>query len=159
MAEVALHWPQPRQMDPPAFIYPWEQWASLDENGHGDIWLAQRGVDWPDNMPPVRFRSVLYNRATRETKKRERDAPLVVKRVTVRSRRTGEIREKVKRVPDFRPLRVKVVIASDEVIAFQFYDSPEPPPEPPMPAIVPKRRQPLHRAVNRRTIERVPVGV
>lgn len=154
MAEVIPSWPKPKPMGPAQFAYPWEHWANLDESGHGDIWLAQQGVDFPEDMVPVRFRAVLYNRATRETKKRERDAPMTLKRVTVRSRTTGEIREKVKRVPDFLPLRVKAVIVSPELIAFQFYEGYESPPEPTEVAI-PRRRKPIHQHRNRRVLERV----
>jgi hypothetical protein len=82
---------------------------------------------------------------------RKRDAPLKVMRV----RGTN----KVRRVQDFRPLRVKAQIVSDELLAFQFYDSEEPPPipEPVTFAVPKKRRVRLHQPVTRRTYEKVGV--
>lgn len=159
MAEVIEGWPGSRPTPPATFEYPWEQWATLDENGHGDIWLAARGVDFPASSSSLKFRGILYNRAQRVTKMRERDAPITLRRVTVRNTRTGETREKVKRVPDFKPLRVRVQVVSEELVAFQFYDSPEPPPEPEAVSLtVPrKRRVKLHQPVTRRTYEKVGV--
>lgn len=153
MAEVITHWPGTRPTPPAQFEYPWEQWNTLDENGHGDIWLATKGVDFPSSSTVLNFRSILYNRASRATKMRERDAPLVPRRVTVRSKRTGETRETIRRRPDFRPLKVKVQIVSEELVAFQFYDSAEMPPEPEVINTATTRRRPLHKAVTRRTYE------
>lgn len=154
MAEVIHTWPGPRQAAPAQFEYPWEQWATLDENGHGDIWLASRGVDFPARMTTAGFRTSLYSRAQRMTKQREKHAPLKLMRVKGTN--------KVRRVPDYRPIRIKVQVISDELIAFQFYDSPEPPPIPTADEVVPKKRrvrQPLHAPVVRRTYERVPAHV
>lgn len=154
MAEVITSWPKPKPTAPAQFVYPWEQWARLDENGVGDIWLAEQGVDFPEDMVPVRFRAVLYNRANRETNKREKNAPLIPKRVTLRNKRTGDTRETVRRVPDFLPLRVKVVIVSPELIAFQFFQGYEAPPVPEaIEVAIPQRRRPIHSARNRRTLE------
>lgn len=153
MAEVIDHWPEVRKTAPAAFEYPWDQWGTLDENGHGDIWLAERGIDFPAGTQAQRFQAVLYNRAHRVTAKRKKSAPLVLKRVTVRNKRTGEISEKVKKVPSFKPFKVKVRIVSDDKIAFQFYDSPEPPPAPETLRVAVPRRKPIHKAVTRRTIE------
>lgn len=154
MAEVINYWPGSRGGRPATFEYPWEQWATLDDNGHGDVWLASRGVDFPAHTTTVNFRSALYNRAQRVSKMRERDAPVRVMRVKGTN--------KVRRVPDYRPLRVKVQVVSEELVAFQFYDSPEPPmvPEEPEAQVVPKTRrvrQPLHAPVVRRTYERIRV--
>lgn len=150
MAEVITHWPEPRETPAATFEYPWDRWARLDENGHGDIWLATRGIDFPATSTVARFRGILVNRAQRVTKMRERDAPLRVMRVKGTN--------KVRRVPDFSPLRVKTRTVSDEILAFQFYDSPEPPAEPEVVDVaVPdrRRRKPLHRHVTRRVLERV----
>lgn len=151
MAEVIESWPGTRPTPPATFEYPWDQWTALDGNGHGDIWLASRGVDFPARATVLNFRSTLYNRAARVSKMRKRDAPLKVMRV----RGTN----KVRRVPDFRPLRVKAQIVSDELLAFQFYDSEEPPPipEPVTFAVPKKRRVRLHQPVTRRTYEKVGV--
>lgn len=152
MAEVIDHWPGSRTAAPATFEYPWEQWADLDENGHGDIWLCSRGVDFPGRMTTAAFRTHLYNRANRMTKNRAKNAPLKVMRV----RGT----DKVRRVPDFKVLKVKIQVVSEELIAFQFYDSPEPPPANPAPAtiVVPrKRRVNLRQPVVRRTYEKVGV--
>lgn len=148
MAEVIESWPGSRPTPAATFEYPWDQWATLDENGHGDIWLAARGVDFPASSSSLNFRGILYNRASRVTKVRRRDAPVKVMRV----RGTN----KVRRVPDFSPLKVKVQVVSNELVAFQFYDSPEPPPEPVTnQVVVPRKRRPLHKPVTRRTLERV----
>lgn len=151
MAEVIDTWPGPRVPAAAQFEYPWEQWALLDRNGHGDIWLASRGVDFPARMTTSNFRASLYSRAQRMTRTREKNAPLKVMRV----RGTN----KVRRVPDFKVLRVKVQVVSDELVAFQFYDSEEPPPTPMSPTeVMPKKRRVrLHQPVTRRTYEKVGV--
>lgn len=148
MAEVIQSWPSARCPAPAQFEYPWEQWATLDENGHGDIWLASRGVDFPARMTTSGFRSSLYSRAQRMSKAREKNAPVRVMRV--------KSTNKVRRVPDYRPLKIKIRVVSDELIAFQFYDSPEPPPEPmnPMDVVPTRRRVPIHKPVVRRIYER-----
>jgi hypothetical protein len=155
MAEVLTHWPELRKKRPAAFTYPWAQWIDLDENGHGDIWLAEQGIDFPETSSAVRFRAALYDRAQVLTRQRKKKAPLVVKRVRVKS--TGE--EKVRRVPDFTTLKVKVKMISDSQVAFQFYEGDEPPPEPPVQRVAIPRRKPVHRAVTRRTIEKKLVSV
>lgn len=155
MAEIINAWPPPKGVAAAQFVYPWRDWCNLDENGHGDIWLAEQGVDFPEDMVPANFRGVLYNRANRVTKIREKEAPLVPKRVTVRSKVTGQTRETIRRVPDFSPMKVKVVIVSPEQVAFQFYDSPEPPPPPALVTAFPRRRKPLHQRRNRRVLEKV----
>lgn len=150
MAEVITHWPGTRPTPAATFEYPWSQWGTLDSNGHGDIWLATKGIDFPATSSSLNFRGILYNRANRVTKIRKRDAPLVPKRVRIKS--TGQ--EVVRRRPDYRPLRVKVQIVSEDLVAFQFYDSAEPPPEPEFLATaVPRKRRPLHKPVTRRTYE------
>lgn len=153
MAEVIKSWPLAKGVSSAQFVYPWAQWARLDENGHGDIWLAEQAVDFPADMVAANFRGVLYNRALRETNKRKKTAPMVLKPVKMRNTRTGEITEKVKRVQDFRPIRVKVVIVSAETIAFQFYDSEEPPPIPAATEVSVPRRRPIHTKKNRRVLE------
>jgi hypothetical protein len=150
MAEVLTHWPVPQALPQAQFVYPWSQWGRLDENGHGDIWLCEQGIDFPEDMPPVRFRSIIYDRARRETRKRQKNAPQVIKRVHTASG------DRVKKVADFRTLRVKVIIVSTEQVAFQFYDSDEAPPIPEVIEVaIPRRRKPLHRIANRRQLERV----
>lgn len=151
MAEVITYWPDPKGQPAAQFIYPWAMWTRLDENGHGDIWLCEQGVDFPAEMAPVRFRSVLYNRANRETVKRKKDAPQRLVRVPS----TDGGPDKVRKVLDFKPLRVKVVTVSLEQVAFQFFDSAElPPPPSPSAVAIPRRRQ-LHRVTNQRRLERV----
>ena len=154
MAEIIGSWPAPKGVSTAQFVYPWSEWSHLDQDGLGDIWLAQQGIDFPDDMVAANFRAVLYNRANRETRKRERDAPQVLRPVKMRNTRTGEISTKVKRVPDFLPIRVKVVIVAAETIAFQFYEGDTPPPEPVV-AAIPRRRKPIHQHRNRRVLERV----
>jgi len=156
MAEVIDHWPSSRKPAAQQFVYPWDQWATLDDQGVGDIWLATQGIDFPASMSPLRFRGALYNRCDRATNKRIKAAPMVLKRVTVRNTRTGVVSEKVKKVPDYRILRVKAKVVSDEQVAFQFYDCPESPPEPEVTrVVVPQRRKPLRQPVTRRVLERV----
>ncbi|QEQ93644.1 hypothetical protein SEA_ZUKO_66 [Streptomyces phage Zuko] len=153
MAEVIHTWPGARSPAPAQFEYPWEQWATLDENGHGDIWLATRGVDFPARMTAAGFRASLYSRAQRMSKMRKKNAPVRVMRV--------KGTDKVRRIPDYKPLRIKIQVVSDELVAFQFYDSPEPPPTPTTDEVVPTKRrvrEPLHRPVVRRTYERVKVS-
>lgn len=159
MAEVLDYWPGLRKRPPATFKYPWDQWMDLDENGHGDIWLAELGIDWPANSSGPRFRSILYNRAQRETNARKKNAPLVPKRVRVRSKATGEIRETVRMVPDFRSMSVKVKMVSETQVAFQFYDSDEPPPEPSANKVaIPTRRPPMRqRTAPRSTLRKVKV--
>ena len=148
MAEVIEHWPSSRKPEVATFEYPWDQWMDLDGNGHGDIWLATIGIDFPVTSSPSRMRSLMKNRAARVTTMREKKAPETLKPVKVKNTRTGEISTRVKRVKDFKPIRVKVMVVSDTQVAFQFYDSPEPPPEPQVVRqAVPKRRQPMRRRV------------
>src|SRR3546814_20850216 len=47
MAEVLEFWPQKKPKAEARFSYPWAQWMALDEDGIGDIWLAEPGIDWP----------------------------------------------------------------------------------------------------------------
>lgn len=139
MAEVLDHWPELRKRRSASFNYPWDQWIDLDENGHGDIWLAEQGIDFPAHSSAVRFRQLLYDRSQVLTRKRKKEAPLVVKRFRVKS--TGE--EKVRRVPDFVSLHVKVKMVSDTRVAFQFYEGDEPPPEPEVKRVAIPRRKPI----------------
>lgn len=139
MAEVLNYWPELRKKRPATFTYPWDQWADLDENGHGDIWLAELGIDFPAHSSVVRFRQLLYDRGQSITRKRKKEAPLVLKRVRIKS--TGQ--ETVRKVPDFKTMRVKVKMVSETQVAFQFYDSPEPPPEPPIVRVAVPARKPI----------------
>ncbi len=150
MAEVLDHWPQGRTMNAATFQYPWEIWATLDENGHGDIWLATAGIDFPAIHDASRFRATLYNRAQRVTKIREKNAPLVNKRVRIRQ--TGQVT--VRPVRDFKVLRVTVKVVADNPVAFQFFDSPEPPPAPQAASPQVSRRKTIHKHVTRRQLVR-----
>lgn len=151
MAEVLSYWPELRKKPPASFRYPWDQWMDLDENGHGDIWLAELGIDWPANSSGPRFRSILYNRATRETNQRKKNAPLVPKRVRIKS--TGQ--ETVRRIPDYKPMSVKVKMVSDTQVAFQFYDSDEPPPEPPIVKVAVPTRRPIRQRTVKTRVQKV----
>lgn len=142
MAEVLSYWPELRKRNHDnKFSYPWAQWTDLDSNGHGDIWLADQGIDWPSHHRADRFRMTLYDRAQYVTRQRKKKAPMVPKRVRLKS--TGQ--ETIRRVPDFTPLKVKVKMVSDTQIAFQFYEGDEPPPEPTAGKIAVPRRTPMRR--------------
>lgn len=140
MAEVIDYWPETRQRGDKRFRYPWDRWMELDENGHGDIWLAELGIDFPEDSNVWHFRSALYTRSQAVTRSRKKKAPLVL----MRSKTTG----KVVRMPKFKPIRVSVRIVSETQVAFQFFDSAEPPPEPKtiktaVPTLHPQRRRSL----------------
>ena len=147
MAEVIKYWPAPRPQTAAQFFYPWDVWTALDDNGHGDIWLTEQGVDFPLEATAYMFRSLLYNRCNRITAKRKRDAPLKLMRV--------KGTDKVKKVPVFKPMHVKIRVVSDTTVAFQFYDSEVPPTPPPPPTRSIPRRQPLHARVRTSEIQRV----
>lgn len=124
MAEVINNWPpqKPKRAYDNQFRYPWGQWTAVDADGIGDIWLAEQGVDWPIDATAMRFRSNLATHAKAKTAQRKKKAPLVLKVV--------EGYKRPRRVPDYKTLRVKVVIVSDSQVAFQFYEGDEPPAEP-----------------------------
>ncbi len=145
MAEVLTHWPELRKSRPAVFKYPWDQWTDLDENGHGDIWLAELGIDFPETSSVVRFRASLYDRAQRVTRQRKKNAKTVLKPVAMRNKRTGEIIQKVKPVAQYTVLKVKVKMVSDTQVAFQFYEGDEPPAEPPVQRVAIPRRRPIRR--------------
>lgn len=147
MAEVIDYWPASRRPAPQQFTYPWEQWTALDENGHGDIWLAQMGIDWADGSHVANFKNTVYTRVASMNKRRERDAPVRVMRV--------KGTDKVRRVPDYQPLRVKFRVVSDTQVAFQFYIGDEPPPEPVRSKVAVPRRKPLHRRVPSSVLQKV----
>jgi hypothetical protein len=150
MAEVIDHWPNGRKRQPQRFFYPWDQWMDVDENGHGDIWLATAGIDFPAESNASRFRSILYDRANNVNRQRRDRAPVRVMRI----RGT----DKVRRVLDYTPIKVKAKIVSDSQIAFQFYEGDEAPPEPEVTRVaVPKRRTPIRQAVTRRTLEKASI--
>ena len=157
MAEVLTYWPELRKKRPAMFNYPWTQWMDLDENGHGDIWLAEQGIDWPAHHGADRFRMTLYDRAQNITRQRKKNAPMVVKPVTMRNKRTGELVQRVKRVEDYQILRVKVKMVSDTQVAFQFYEGEEPPPEPEVTkvAIPTPRRKPIRRRTATSRLQKV----
>lgn len=151
MAEVLAYWPQRKSFTTHEYYYPWEQWAALDENGHGDIWLAVQGVDYPADMPPYNFRSILWSRVKSERKKRLANQKFELRRVRLKS--TGE--ETVRRVSNYRRFHLKIVIVSAESVAFQFYDSPEPPPMPTAQENTAlRKRKPMFEYKNRRVLER-----
>lgn len=136
MAEVIDHWPGLRERGEKRFRYPWDQWIDLDEGGLGDIWLASLGIDFPEDSNVWHFRSTLYTRAQALTRQRKKRAPTKLMRVKGTN--------KVRRVPDYVSLRVKVKIVSDTQVAFQFYEGDEVPAEPEVTRVaVPVRRQPL----------------
>lgn len=149
MAEVIDYWPESRRPAEKQFAYPWDQWMALDENGHGDIWLASLGVDWASTSNVANFRATIYTRTQSVNRRRKRDAPLKLMRV----KGTNQ----VKRVPDFTQLRVKFTVVSDTQVAFQFYEGDEPPAvtQAPTRLAVPKRRPPLHAQI--RSMQRVKV--
>lgn len=122
MAEVINNWPpqKPKRSYDKQFRYPWDQWTAVDADGIGDIWLAEQGIDWPIDATAMRFRSNLATRAKAVTAQRKKKAKTVLKAVDGRMRR----------VLDFKALRVKVVIVSDSQVAFQFYEGDEVPDEP-----------------------------
>lgn len=150
MAEVLDYWPETRQAGEKRFRYPWDQWAALDENGHGDIWLAELGIDFPEDQHVLNFRNNLYTRAKSITRARKKKAPLVLKAVD----------GKVQKVPDFTALHVSVKIVSDTQVAFQFFEG-DPPPIPKrnrvaVPTRMPnQRRKSMHRRVTTSTIQKV----
>ncbi len=74
MAEVLEFWPQQKAKSEPRFSYPWDQWMALDEDGIGDIWLAEQGIDWPADANAMRFRSNLATRAKSVSNSRKRKA-------------------------------------------------------------------------------------
>lgn len=150
MAEVMDFWPNTRKPPAQQFHYPWDQWMALDENGHGDIWLATLGIDWAPGSNVANFKNTLYTRAVSVNKRRQKKAPMRVMRV--------KGTDKVKRVPYFRALRVKTCIVSETQVAFQFYDSPEPPPPPPVTnKVAVPRRHNLHGRVVTTAVQRVKV--
>src|SRR3546814_17292884 len=97
---------------------------ALDEDGIGDIWLAEQGIDWPADANAMRFRSNLTTRAKSVSNSRKNRARYVLKRVSTPDG------EKVRKVLDFQPLRVKVRLVSEHQVAFQFYNGTEPPADP-----------------------------
>lgn len=143
MAEVLTHWPALRKAKPAVFKYPWDQWTDLDENGHGDIWLADQGIDFPESSSVIRFRASLYDRAQRVTRQRKKNAPTVLKPVTMRVKGTDELVTRMKRVHQYTVLKVKVKMVSDTQVAFQFYEGDEPPAEPEVIRVAIPRRRPL----------------
>lgn len=151
MAEVIDHWP-PLYLPPNReYFYPWDQWTALDENGHGDIWLATAGIDYPQMMSPQSFKSLLWTRSTRINRKRRAEAGTELRVVQAK---TGE--RTVQPVSTYRKMCLKTVIVSLESVAFQYYDSTEPPPDPNTSLVaIPtrKRRKPLHRHRVRRVLE------
>lgn len=151
MAEVVEYWPERRATSMREYFYPWDQWTALDEKGHGDIWVAHQGIDYPSYMAPGAFRSILWSRLNSIRAKRKRDEKMVLKRVRLKS--TGE--ETMRRVSNYRHMRIKVVVVTEESVAFQFYDSKTEPPEPPVPAKHTRtQRNPLFEYKNRRVLER-----
>src|SRR3546814_13951172 len=97
---------------------------ALDEDGIGDIWLAEQGIDWPADANAMRFRSHLTTRAKSVSNSRKNRARYVLKRVYTPDG------EKLRKVLDSQPLRVNVRIVSDHQVPFQFYLGPDPPPAP-----------------------------
>lgn len=147
VAEVLAHWPPARVRESAVFMYPWDQWMALDENGHGDIWLAAQGTDFPPEMTAQFFKDSLHGRVYRENAKRKKRAPEKM----VRNPETGRMEKRLV----YRTLRVKVRIVSRKAVAFQFYDSPTPPPEPPATKVAVPTRRPLHARVTVSEIRRV----
>src|SRR3546814_21041366 len=82
MAEVLEFWPQQKPKAEARFSYPWAQWMALDEDGIGDIWLAEQGIDWPADANAMRFRSNLTTRAKSVSNSRKNRARYVLKRVS-----------------------------------------------------------------------------
>jgi len=135
MAEVIDYWPQRRPQAEAQMVYPWEHWMKLDENGHGDIWLAELGIDFPSIHTPWRFRVTLQKRALAITHRRKKEA---TKALMVKG-------GKVSMEPVYEPVRVRVQIVSETQVAFQFYEGEEPPEVPQGKAVVPRvRRKNLH---------------
>jgi len=135
MAEVIDYWPQRRPTAEAQMVYPWEHWTKTDENGHGDIWLAELGIDFPAIHTPWRFRTTLYKRAQVMTKQRKAKA---TKALMVKG-------GKVSMEPVYTKLSVRVQIVSETQVAFQFYEGEEPPETPQGKAVIPTvRRKNLH---------------
>ena len=135
MAEVIDYWPQRRPTAETQMVYPWDHWMLMDKNGHGDIWLAELGIDFPSIHTPWRFRTTLQKRAMVVTNRRKKEArqALMVKGKTVTFQ------------PDYVPVRVRVQIVSETQVAFQFYEGDTPPEVPQGKAVVPRvRRNNLH---------------
>src|SRR3546814_15013187 len=82
MAEVLEFWPQQKPKAEARFSYPWAQWMALDEDGIGDIWLAEQGIDWPADANAMRFRPQLTTRAKSVSNSRKNRARYVLKRVS-----------------------------------------------------------------------------
>ena len=135
MAEVIDYWPQRKPPQEIQMLYPWEHWTKTDENGAGDIWLAELGIDFPATHTTMRFRVTLQKRAIAMTHRRKKEA---TKRLMVKG-------GKVTMEPDYKVLRVRTVLVSETQVAFQFYEGDEPPEVKQGKAIVPKtRRKNLH---------------
>jgi hypothetical protein len=149
MAEVIDYWPSSRKPAPQQFTYPWAQWTALDDEGHGDIWLAQMGIDWAEGSHVANFKNTVYTRLASINKKREKNAPVRVMRV--------KGTDTVRRVSDYQPLRVKFRVVSDTQVAFQFYTGDEAPPEPTVRRVAVPRRKPIHQRVNTSALQKVPV--
>ena len=117
MAEVIDYWPQRKPTQEAQMVYPWEHWTKLDQNGAGDIWLAELGIDFPATHTVMRFRVTLYKRAQVITKQRRAKA---TKALMVSG-------DSVSMQPVYKPMKVRVVIVSETQVAFQFYEGDEPP--------------------------------
>lgn len=156
MAEVLDYWPtQRRAQAERAMDYPWAQWAELDKNGVGDIWLAELGIDFPETTTVERFRYRLYKRAqvVTNTRRRKAIARITENPTAARLYNAG----KLDPLTLYKPLKVTVAIISDVQVAFQFYEGDEPPQviNPPRKAVVPTVRRVNRAAKPKPTKERV----
>jgi hypothetical protein len=145
VAEVIDYWPGRKPTSEAQMAYPWEHWARLDSKGHGDIWLAELGIDFPATHTTMRFRVTLQKRAIAITHKRKKEA---TKALMVKD-------GKVSMEPVYKVVRVRVQIVSETQVAFQFYEGDTPPEVKQGKAAIPRvRRKNLH-TKPRQLVERV----